>query len=246
MDGDAAKTQLPGVDRVLARLLRSSIGLKAIVAATGLALVLFVLVHMAGHLQMFELLGGKDAYNAYAHKLQSLGALKWAARLGLLGAVGMHIWASLSLVMRNRAARGTGQVEQKWLAASFAAQTMRATGPLLLFFIVYHLLHFTVMAVSADGYPDLQAQLPDGVVVADAYGRMLLAFQQPGLTAIYVVSVALLGVHLSHGIQSVFQTLGLNNSVYRPLVQRAGPLLAGLTVTGFAVVPLAILGGVIR
>lgn len=246
MDGDAIKTQPPGVDRVITRLLTSSIGLKALVAVTGLALVAFVLVHMVGHLQMFDLLGGREGYNGYAHKLQSLGGLKWAARIGLLGAVGMHIWASLTLTMRNKTARGTGPAQNKWVAASLAAQTMRATGPVVLVFIVYHLLHFTVLAVTAAGYADMTAQLADGTVVVDAYGRMIVAFQQPVLTVVYVASVALLGMHLSHGIQSVFQTLGLNNAAYRPAVRKLGPLVAGAIVLGFAVVPLAILGGLVH
>ena len=243
MDADVFQVQSPGVDRVLRRLLGSTLGQKAVVAVTGAALVGFAFVHMAGHLLMFQ---GAEAYNKYAHTLQSMGALKWAARGGLLVAVALHVWASLQLTMRNRAARPIDYSDDKWLAASFGARTMRLSGPLLLFFIVYHLLHFTVMAVTADGYADMEATIDGNLVVADAYGRMLSAFSYPALTVLYVGAVGLLGVHLSHGIQSIFQTLGLNNGTYRPLVRRVGPLLAGIVTAGFAVVPLAILAQFIR
>lgn len=231
---------------MVARLFTSTIGKKAIVAATGAALVAFVVIHMIGHLQMFELLGGRDAYNTYAHRLQSLGGLKWAARGGLCATVILHIWASISLVARNRAARPEGYKVEKWVAASLGAQTMRATGPILLIFIVYHLLHFTVMAVTADGYQQMTALLPDGTKVADAYGRMVVAFQQPPLTLAYIVCMVLVGIHLAHGIQSTFQTLGIANATWRQLTRQLGVALAAAIVAGFCVVPAAILAGLIH
>lgn len=244
---DEVSVQSPGIDKVLGRLLNSTVGLKALVAVTGAALVGFVFVHMVGHLQMFEALGGRDGYNAYAHKLQSLGGIKWAVRLGLLGMVVVHVVATLKLIARNRAARPVAYGQAKWLAASLGAQTMRVTGPLLLVFIVYHLLHFTVMCVTADGYQNFRYVLADShIEVADAYQRMIVAFTQPLLTVAYVVAMILLGTHLSHGISSLFQTLGLNNSTYRPAIRKVGPLLAGAVVAGFCVVPLAILAGVIQ
>lgn len=248
MEGDVVSVQTAGVAKVVARLTQSSLGLKALVAVTGLGLVAFAFVHMAGHLQMFALLGGQEGYNQYAHKLQSLGALKWAARCGLLALTLVHVGATLKLIAHNRSARPIGYASNHWLTASVASQTMRVTGPLLLFFIIYHLLHFTALVVSAQGYAAMDYMLRDGsnLVVADAYGRMLQAFSDPLLTVVYVLAVGLLGVHLSHGISSLFQTLGLTNSTYRPALATAGPLLAGLLTAGFAVVPLAILTGVIQ
>lgn len=251
MDSDVVKVQSPGVGKVIERLLGSTIGLKAIMALTGLLLVGFVFVHMVGHLQMFgEHDKAQEAYNSYAHLLQSLGGLKWAARLGLLGATGLHIWAFVQLAGRNRAARPENYAENKWLAASAAAKSMRVSGPIVLFFIIYHLLHFTALKVTADGYEGmlytLQSGAHKGLVVPDAYGRMVAAFTNPLLTGIYVIAVALLGMHLAHGIQSSIQTLGLNNGTYRPLVRKLGPALAALVVLGFVAVPLAIAAGVIR
>lgn len=248
MDGDVVKVSAPGVDLVWIRLFRSTVGCKAVVAVTGLLLVAFAFAHMIGHLQMFAPLGGQEGYNQYAEKLQSLGAIKWAVRGGLLLVVGLHIQATLSLIARNRAARPVAYGQNKWLAASLGAQTMRVTGPILAFFILYHILHFTVLAVSATGYETMDYELRDGTgrVVADVYGRMVHAFTQPVLTLAYVGAVGLLGIHLAHGISSLLQTLGLLNATYRPAVRSIGPLLAGLLTAGFAAVPLAILAGVIQ
>ncbi|MBM4342054.1 MAG: succinate dehydrogenase cytochrome b subunit [Deltaproteobacteria bacterium] len=248
MDGDVVKVSAPGVDLVLGRLFRSTVGQKALVAVTGALLVAFAFAHMIGHLQMFAVAGGQEAYNQYAEKLQSLGAIKWAIRGGLLVVVAIHIQATLSLMARNRTARPVAYGHNKWLAASLGAQTMRVTGPLLAFFILYHVLHFTVLAVSAPGYEAMDYALRDGTgrVVADVYGRMVHAFSQPALTVGYVCAVGLLGVHLSHGISSLLQTLGMLNATYRPAVRSVGPLLAGVLTAGFAAVPLAILAGVIQ
>ncbi len=244
---DVVKVASPGPGKVLARLIGSTIGLKAIMALTGLALVGFVLVHMVGHLQMFgEPDRAREAYNTYAHFLQSLGGIKWAARLGLLGATALHIFAFMKLAARNRAARPANYQDNKWLAASVGAKTMRVSGPLMFFFIGYHLLHFTVMKVSAEGYEAMTHTLKSGVVVPDAHGRMLAAFGNPLLTGIYVGAMLLLGLHLAHGIQSSIQTLGLNNTTWRPLVQKAGVAVSAIVVLGFVAVPLAIAAGVIH
>ena len=244
---DVVKVTSPGAGKVIHRLMTSTIGLKAIMALTGLMLVGFTLVHMVGHLQMFgQADHAREAYNNYAHLLQSLGGIKWAARLGLLGATALHIYAFMTLAARNRAARPADYEDNKWLAASAAAKTMRVSGPLVFFFIGYHLLHFTALMVTADGYEAMKYTLKSGLEVPDAYGRMVAAFTNPALTGIYVVSVVLLGMHLAHGIQSSMQTLGLNNSTWRPLIRKIGPALAALLVLGFAAVPLAIAAGVIH
>jgi succinate dehydrogenase / fumarate reductase cytochrome b subunit len=243
MDGDVIKVPAPGVSKVIDRLLASTIGQKAIMAVTGFALVGFVFVHMAGHLQMFQ---GPEAYNKYAHMLQGMGGIKWGLRGLLLVGVFAHMWAGVRLMMRNMSARPDNYAVNKWLAASASAKTMRVTGPIVLFFIVYHLLHFTLLKVSSQGFEDMVYQLNGVGDVPDVYQRMVVSYQNPVLTAIYVLSVTLLGTHLAHGIQSMFQTLGLNNNTYRPAVQVASRALALIAVLGFVAVPLAILAGVIK
>ncbi len=242
MDGDVVKVPAPGVAKVIDRLLASTIGQKAVMAATGFALVGFVFVHMAGHLQMFQ---GPEAYNKYAHMLQSMGGIKWGLRGALLFGVFAHMWAGARLMLRNMGARPENYAVNKWLAATPAAKTMRATGPIVLFFIVYHLLHFTLLKVSSQGFDEMMYNL-NGVDVPDVYQRMVISYQNPVITTVYVLAVTLLGTHLAHGIQSMFQTLGLNNATYRPAIQIASKALALVAVLGFVAVPLAILAGVIK
>ncbi len=242
MEEDVVVGGNAGLSRVLERILHSTIGLKAVMALTGLALVGFAFVHMAGHLQMFQ---GPAAYNHYAHMLQSLGGIKWAIRLGLLAACVLHAVAAFKLSMRNAKARPVAYAKQKWLVASIGARLMRPSGAIILFFILYHLLHFTALLVGTAGFVDVPFE-QDGVAMVNVYQHMIVSFQNPLITVGYAVSVALLGVHLSHGIQSSLQTLGALNSTYRPFVKQLGPLLSGLLVAGFVAVPVAILARVIH
>ena len=233
----------PGVEKVVARMHGSTVGQKALMAVSGLALIGFVYGHMIGHLQMFI---GPEAYNRYAHFLQSLGELLWLMRGGLLFMVGLHIFSAIQVTKRNRAARPIAYAETKWLAASMGARTMRISGGLLFFFIIWHLLHFTIMSADAViGHP-IPPFLLKGEQVPDVYARMVAAFQAPHITFIYVACMGMLSLHLSHGIQSALQTLGALNSTYRPFFKKLGPALAGLLFVGFASVPLAILAGVIH
>lgn len=253
---DVVSQPAPGIGKVVARMHGSTLGQKALMAVTGILLIGFAFGHMAGHLQM--LLGvcmGPNAthedkalaYNTYAHFLQSLGGIKWAVRFGLLGVTILHVFSAAQVSMRNRAARPIQYEVNKWLAASIGARSMRASGAIVLFFIGYHLLHFTVLAVGTAGFPaDDTFKLANGLMVDDVYARMVVSFKQPLLTLIYVGGVGLLSLHLSHGISSSLQTLGLLNSTYRPFVKKVGPALAGLLFAGFASVPLAILAQLVK
>ncbi len=234
----------PGISKVVSRMHGSTIGQKALMAVSGVLLIAFSFGHMAGHLQMFV---GPEPYNAYAHFLQSLGGIKWAIRFGLVALTILHIFSAFQLTMRNRAARPIAYASNKWLAASIGAKTMRASGGIVLFFILYHILHFTVLLVGTAGFPPEDTyKLANGLMVDDVYRRMVISFQNPALALGYVFGVGLLALHLSHGIQSALQTLGALNSTYRPLVKRVGPALAGLLFAGFASVPLAVLTGCIK
>lgn len=242
MEDSVGEQTSPGVEKVLARLHESTIGQKALMALTGLALVGFVFAHMAGHLIMFQ---GAEAYNAYAHNLQSLGALKWAARAGLLAVALIHVFTAIQLTRRQRMARPVQYEVNKWVKATLGARTMRVTGAIVFFFILWHLMHFTILSAATNGFVAPPFDL-HGVPVPDVYGRMLFAFQRPFITVVYVLCVGLLSLHLSHGIESSLQSLGVLNSTYRPMIKKLAPLLAGLLFAGFAVVPLAILAGVIK
>ncbi len=245
---DAVSQPPPGVGKVIARMHGSTIGQKALMAVSGLLLVGFVFGHMLGHLQMFGP-NAREHYNAYAHFLQSLGELLWVMRLTLLAAVILHIVSAVQVTLRNKAARPIQYANVKWIKATFASRAMRQTGVILLLFILWHLLHFTIMSAAATGFTGPEVPLKPGSteLVPDVYGRMVFAFNnRPGITLTYVGCVGLLGVHLSHGIQSALQTLGVLNAAYRPLLKKVGPALGGLVFVGFASVPLAILAGFIK
>jgi succinate dehydrogenase / fumarate reductase, cytochrome b subunit len=159
---------------------RSAIGAKQIMAITGLGLVLFSLLHMVGHLLMFQ---GSDAYNAYAAQLQSLGALKWIARGGLLVMVTLHIAAALRTLALSRAARPTPYARYEPRRSTIASRSMRLTGMVLFVFIAFHLAHFTFGAVQPEHYGHLdQAQRHD------AYRMFVAGFQNVGLFAVYLVA----------------------------------------------------------
>src|SRR3954464_10141162 len=122
-------------------LFRSSIGRKFLMAVTGLILIAFVIGHLVGNLQVFS---GPDRLNGYAHFLQSLGPTLWAARIGLLIAVGIHVWAATVLTLENHAARQTKYGVKHTIRATLASRTMRWTGYVVFAFILYHLAHFTL------------------------------------------------------------------------------------------------------
>lgn len=229
---------MSGSTSQLTKLLTSNIALKVLMALTGLGLTGFVLVHMAGHLQMFA---GKDAYNTYAHNLQSLGAIKWVARLGLLGMVGTHIGCAVTLKMRNQAARPVGYAGQlQRQRTSLAATIMLEGGLVVLAFIVYHLAHFTLGIVHTEG-----AHLVDGDR-RDIFTYFVMSFQNPVIVGTYLVACLALAAHLAHGVQSVFKTLGVAVGRYRPLVELIGPGLAGLVFFGFILPPLACFFGLVN
>lgn len=241
---DAVSQPPPGVGKVIARMHGSTIGQKALMAVSGLLLIAFSFGHMAGHLQMFL---GAEKYNSYAHFLQSMGPIKWAVRFGLLGLVVLHVFSAAQLLVRNNAARPIAYANTKWLAASLGAKTMRISGGIVLFFIGFHILHFTTLTLGTAGFAGEDTfTLANGLKVDDVYQRMIVSFQNPALALGYVAGVGLLGLHLSHGIQSALQTLGALNSSYRPFFKKLGPALAGLLFAGFAVVPLAVLAGILK
>lgn len=217
---------------------RSSIGAKHIMALTGVMLVGFVVFHMVGHLGMFS---GRDAYNSYAHFLQGLGGLKWAARGGLLLLVVIHIGAGVRLAALNAAARPVKYRVFRTVRTQPWAKYMPWTGLAILIFIIIHILHFTIGMLQPDYFHTLD---PQGRY--DAYTMFVRAFQDPIYVVGYVVAMTLLLPHLMHGIKSMFQSLGLDHPKYTPLVNAAGPGLAILLYLGYLAPPLAVALDIIK
>jgi len=210
---------------------RSSIGLKIVMALTGVILSGFVLGHMAGNLQVFQ---GAEAIDAYAKFLRREPAILWMVRLVLLGSVGLHTWAYLVLTRQSQKARPAGYRAKSYKETSFASASMRLTGPILLAFIIYHILHMTTGTVHSD--------FQEGAV----YHNLIVAFSAWPVAIIYLAAMGMLGFHLWHGVWSLFQTLGSSQPRHRSLGRWFATIFTLLVVLGFAAVPLAILSGGVK
>ena len=219
-----------------ARYVRSSIGAKHVMAVTGLLLLLFAIVHMLGHLQMF---GGQDMYNAYAHFLQDLWEVKWPTRVGLLVLLIVHVVVALGLVARNRAARPVRYARFRAVASSPIARAMAWTGLAVFAFLAFHILHFTIGMVQPGYFHQL-----DPKDRYDAYSMFVRGFQSPGIYAAYLIGIAVLALHLGHGASSWLQSLGLRHPKYP--ADRLGPVLAVILFVGYMVPPTAVLVGILR
>lgn len=230
--------------RFLARLFTSSLGRKYIMAVSGTGLLLFVLGHAAGNLQVFL---GPEPLNRYAHLLQSTKGLLWGVRLGMLVLAGLHLWAAITLTLENRAARPVAYERDAAYAASYASRTMIWSGLIVGAFAVFHLLHYTVKAPAVNllgrDFAELHYTLKDGTVCADVYRMMILGFTPLPVAAFYVAAVGLLCVHLSHGIQALLQSLGLRDRAWEATVRRVAQGVALLLFLGYASMPAAVVLG---
>jgi succinate dehydrogenase / fumarate reductase cytochrome b subunit len=201
-------------------------------AVTGFILFAFVIGHMLGNLQIFL---GRNAINSYAEFLQSTPELLWTVRIGLLIAVGLHIYSSIVLTLRNRAARPMGYIEPKVVGASLASRTMMVSGLIVLAFILFHLFHFTAGWIKPEFYA-----LRDGAR-HDVYGMMIRGFEVPWISAFYFVGVGLLCFHLSHGLASMFRSVGFSNPAWRRPQEIFAMVFASLIFVGMSIVPASIL-----
>ncbi len=199
-------------------------------AATGAALFGFVVAHLAGNLQIFL---GPEKFNGYAHALHELGGLLWAARLGLLLCVLLHIWSTIQLATLKGEARPVRYVKWKASASGYASRTMYMSGPIIGTFVVYHLMQFT-WGVGGTPYSP-----------SDPFGNVIAGFRMPVIAIAYVVAMGLLCLHLRHGLWSAFQTLGFHHPRYTPRIQTLATIVATLIFLGFASIPVAVLAGVI-
>ena len=210
-------------------------------ALTGIVLIGFVFVHMAGNLQV---LLGQDKINAYAHALQSLPMpILWGSRLFLLVCVIIHAWTAIVLIRENRAARPQSNDVEVTKRAGLSSLKMGLSGTILLFFIVFHLLHFTVRTVYPE-YNDMMTSVgaPEGEEVHDVYTMVLAGFQHTWVSVFYIVAMFLLCGHLSHGFSSVFQSLGIRSESWRVKIDLAAKAYAWVIFLGFSIIPILVLG----
>ncbi len=223
------------------KYLKSSVGAKHLMAITGLMLIGFVLAHMLGNLQIFI---GQAAINAYAVKLKSLGGLLWVARAGLLLAALVHIISAIRLVSMNNAARPVKYKMVKSDKSSFASRTMKWGGLIVLLFLVFHLIQFTLGGGGGEFAKNFN--LLDEYGRHDVYNMTVLSFQNAAVSGSYIVAMLALCFHLSHGVTSLFQSLGLSHPKYSGMIKMAGPSIATLVLVGNCSMPIAVLAGWVK
>jgi succinate dehydrogenase cytochrome b subunit len=235
----------------------SSVGSKLLVALTGILLTAFVIVHMAGNVQIFA---GQNQLNDYARFVKDLGPLLWAMRIGLLIVFVLHIVVAIRLKARSAAARPIGYQYHQNIQASVASRTMLISGLVILAFVLFHLAHFTfgwvkeVEAAQArivDGHvqPTGQKVTANYLKIVDAEGRhdvysmVIAGFRNPVIAVLYLIAQAFLVLHLSHGASSVFQTFGWNSPRAQLFVKGFGWLVALLVVGGNVAIVVAVWAG---
>jgi succinate dehydrogenase / fumarate reductase, cytochrome b subunit len=231
---------------IITNVFNSSLGKKYIMAVSGLALFLFVIGHLAGNLQFFL---GREMVNRYGNMLQANPELLWPVRIGLLVMLGLHIWSATKLSLENKAARPVDYAVYQPVGSTYASRTMLMGGSVVFVFIIYHLLHFTVQVeylnLTGQNFHAFMEPLPGQVPAErhDIYKMMVVGFRNPAVSAFYIFGLALLCLHLSHGVSSMFQSLGWKNDAYRPYLDNAARVLAVLIFLGYSSIPLAILCG---
>ena len=212
-------------------LTSSTLGKKYLMGFTGILLFGFVVGHMAGNLQIYL---GAEIYNAYAHKIQSLGPLLWLIRAVLLSIVGVHIFVAFQLWLRNRASRPVKYRVFNPPAVDYAAKTMILSGPIIGLFILYHLADFTIGWANPD------------FIRGDVYHNVISSFQVPWIAGIYILANFLLAIHLYHGLWSLFQTFGWDHPRFSGWRRGAAIVFALVIGAGNISMPLAVLTGVVR
>lgn len=227
----------------LSDLYSTAVGKKYVMAVTGIMLLGFVFVHMVGNLKMY--LGAED-FNHYAEFLRELlvpilprTVALWLMRFGLIGAVLLHIHAAYSLTVMNRKARSVKyQSARDYQVASFASRTMRATGIIVALFVIWHLADLTWGTVNAVG--------GDGTFVrGDAYGNVVRSFERVPVAVFYILANIALGVHLFHGVWSLFQSMGWSNPKFNKWRRHLAIGFATLIVVGNVSFPIAVLAGIV-
>jgi succinate dehydrogenase / fumarate reductase cytochrome b subunit len=218
---------------------RSAVGKKWVMAVTGILIMGYVFAHMVGNLKVYL---GAEEFNHYGEFLRDLlvpllprTVTLWLLRIGLIVAFAFHIHAAASLTLMNRRAHAEGGYVSRrdWQAANAASRSMRWTGVVILLFLVWHLADLTWGTVNPD------------FVRGDVYRNFVATFERPAVSALYIVAVLALGLHLFHGSWSLFQSLGLNNPRWNSWRRSFAIGFAALVTVGNLSFPIAVLTGVV-
>lgn len=215
----------------LRRFYGSAVGKKIVMALTGVILVGFLVVHLAGNLLVFQ---GAEALNEYAEFLKKSAPVVWTVRAVLLAAIVLHVHAAVTLTRQAQRARPQRYVTLRARASTPSARLMRIGGVVLAAFIGFHLLHLTVGSVHPDFVP------------GDAFHNVVTGLRAPAVAGFYVVAMAALALHLHHGVWSLLQTLGANHPHVNPARRHLARVLAVVLGLGFAAIPVAVVAGLVR
>jgi succinate dehydrogenase / fumarate reductase, cytochrome b subunit len=220
-------------------LISSSVARKFVMAVTGFVSYGYICGHMLGNLQIFI---GQNQINLYAKALHSMGPMLWVIRLCLLACFGLHIWLGALLKLENWTARPPmSYAKKKTLRTGLSAQTMIYTGTLVLAFFIYHILQFTARTTD----PRF-ANLVDSLGRYDVYTMVILGFQNMWVSIFYILAIGLLAFHLSHGIWSMFQSIGWNNKRSERWLKGFAVVFSIVIFIGFTSIPIAVLAGYLK
>ena len=210
----------------------SSIGKKVVMAATGLIMVAYLITHVLANLLVFQ---GPINLNAYSAFLHGTGGALWAARLVLLAALVLHVIAAVQLANRRFEARPIGYAGgREPQVSTWASRSIRWGGALILAFLVYHILHFTI----GTAHPNF--------IDGNPYHNVATGFHSLPVVALYLIAMVMVGLHLYHGVWSSGRSLGVSAPSPHPLRRSVALVLALLVWLGFTVIPLAVYAGVVR
>lgn len=216
----------------------STVGRKIMMAITGQMMVLFVIAHVVGNSTIYF-----SNLNAYAAALRAMPILLWAVRVFMFAMLCLHVYLGIIITLENRKAKPGAYAVTSHISTTFAGRNMIWTGTIIGAFLIYHLLHFTIQVI----YPQFSAlQHPDALGRPDVFMMVVQSFRQVGIVSFYIISASGLLLHLSHGIQSSFQTWGLNNDRTMPSVIRGGTAAAVVLFLAYAAIPVVIVMGILK
>jgi succinate dehydrogenase / fumarate reductase cytochrome b subunit len=224
-------------DQTSPQPLSSTVGRKLIMAVTGQMMVLFIIAHVVGNFTIFY-----GAINAYAAGLRAVPLLLWAFRLVLFAAFALHVYYAIQLTLENSDARPLSYARTEHVSSSFAGRNMVWTGAAIGTFLTFHLLHFTFQVIDP---AKAAVTHPDALGRPDVFSMVVSAFRHFGITALYAAGLTAVWLHLSHGIQSSFQTWGLNGERSFPYLQKGGSFAAIALLLAYAAIPAAIAAGLL-
>jgi succinate dehydrogenase / fumarate reductase cytochrome b subunit len=224
--------------KIPVRVVNRSIGKKLLMSITGFIMLAYVIGHLIGNMQIYI---GQNALNQYAVFLKSTGGWLWFVRGILVGSLIIHVWMAITLYFENNFARPINYRKKHYVEATLSSRTMIWTGIGVFLFVGYHLLQFTIITTNPQ-----YAHLEDPMGRHDVYSMVILAFRNPLIFTVYVVSLAIISYHIVHAAKSMFQTWGLNDNHFEPLLHTIVVIFTWILFLCYISIPISVLTGAIK